>query len=209
MIRVQVTCEGLTPLLMNPLSDEDLENLRTRTRKPKVTDRTAEEEASEKLYKDSDGNIGIPQVNLFSCLVAAGREVILAGRTKVSTATSTKLPSLLTIEEVFFPLIEGSDWIVDKRRGRNPNGGEAVCLVRPKFEEWAFVCTLEIDEVALSEESAKELFRIAGTSVGLCDFRPACKGPFGRFKVGSWVRLDESDAGSSNGRVDRAVLAAA
>ena len=33
--------------------------------------------------------------------------------------------------------------------------------------------------------------------IGLCDFRPSCKGPFGRFKVVAWVKQDGSNNGKS------------
>lgn len=212
MIRVQAQFSGLSPLLMNPMSDEQLDMLRNRTRKPKVLDQSVEDEAREKLYLDDDGTVGIPALNLFACLAEAGREVTYKGRSKISTATSTKLPSFLAIEELFLPFTDHSEWVVDKRRGRNPNGGEAVCLIRPRFDNWQFGATFEIDESVVTEETVKELLRIAGTSVGLCDFRPACKGPFGRFKLAVWEVIEQSDAAAAaagNGKASEAAGEAA
>ena len=196
-MRVLATLRGIHPLLMNPATEELLDQLRNRTPSPKRTDWPAEEEAATKLYRDEDGAIGIPSLNLFSSLVEAGR-LVKAGTKQISTSKSTILPSFLSIEEFFLPFKGDPEWVVDKRRGRNPNGGEMVCLVRPKFADWEFDVTFEIDESEVDEKVVQKLVETAGKKVGLCDFRPACKGPFGRFKVAAWVKLD----GSANGKAE-------
>ena len=195
MIRVLATLRGISPLLMNPATEELLDQLRNRTPAQKRTDWPAEDEAAAKLYRDDDGAIGIPSLNLFSCLAEAGR-LVKSGKKQISTAKSTILPSILSIEEFFLPFKDDPEWVVDKRRGRNPNGGEMVCLVRPKFTDWEFDVTLEIDETEVDESIVRQLVETAGKKVGLCDFRPACKGPFGRFYVAAWVKQD----GSTNGK---------
>jgi hypothetical protein len=181
---------------MNPATEELLDQLRTKTSPPKRTDWSAEDEAETKLYRGDDGAIGIPSLNLFSSLVEAGR-LVKAGTKQISTAKSTILPSFLSIEEFFLPFKNDPEWVVDKRRGRNPNGGEMVCLVRPKFADWEFDATLEIDESEVNEDGVRKLVETAGKKVGLCDFRPACKGPFGRFYVASWVKQDNSTNGKA------------
>jgi hypothetical protein len=77
------------------------------------------------------------------------------------------------------------------QQGRNPNGGEAVCCVRPMFEHWAFFfhCLLDLDE--LPEDTYIRLFGLTGTRIGLCDFRPARKGSFGQFVVVKWERVTD------------------
>ena len=116
MIRVHAVCQGVSPLLMNPMDEATLDSLITGVRLPKVKDRPFEEMAEEKIYRGDDGTIGIPAVNLFACLVEAGRRVKL-GKTQISTKESTILPSFLTIEEFFLPFIDDPEWVVDKRRG--------------------------------------------------------------------------------------------
>jgi hypothetical protein len=54
------------------------------------------------------------------------------------------------------------------------------------FEHWALSFTLVIDQAVIAEKVARELLDIAGTRIGLGDFRPACKGPYGRFVVDHW-----------------------
>jgi len=207
MQRVRVTITGVSPLLMNPATEALIEQLRTRTPAQRRRDWTAEEEAGEKLYKNAKGLIGIPIENLLASLVEAGRSVTLTGRSKVSTATSTQLYAFLSAEEDFLPFpADYQHWQVDKRRGRNPNGGEMVALTRPRFDNWSVTVTLVIDESLIDLSKIRELFDIAGRSVGLCDFRPGCRGRFGRSAVTAWDVLTPkapatTSRASTNGKI--------
>ena len=120
-------------------------------------------------------------------MVEAGRQVKLTGKRSISTKDSSLLPSFLTIEEFFLPFTDQKvEWVTDKRRGKLPKDGTAVCIVRPKFDKWGFSATFIINEDEAAEEKIRDLANRAGSAVGLGDFRPACRGPFGRFKVESW-----------------------
>ena len=57
---------------------------------------------------------------------------------------------------------------------------------RPRFDEWRVSFTLEVDETLFSEALVRELLDIAGKRIGLGDFRPERKGPFGRFRTDAW-----------------------
>jgi hypothetical protein len=201
VIDVEVTCEGLKPLLMNPATEELLNQLRNKTPSPKRTDWSPEDEARTKLYRDVDGRVGIPALNLNSCLIEAGR-MVKNGAKQLSTAKSTIIPSFLSINSLFLPFNGDPKWVADMRRGRNPNGGEMVVLVRPRFDDWSFDFTLEVDDDEINLNVVRSLVETAGKKVGLCDFRPACKGPFGRFAVTKWAPLDGTQNGhaSANAR---------
>ena len=118
MICVRATLRGTTPLLMDPMPDEVLEGIRTKTPLPKRTDWSREEEAATKIYRDSNGAAGIPSENLFASLIEAGRKVKVNGK-QISTAESTILPALLSIEEFFLPFKGRPKWVADMKRGRN------------------------------------------------------------------------------------------
>lgn len=189
MIQVIATMKGVSPILMNPATEELLDQLLggAGARKAKRTDITAKEIASEKIIRE-DGQIGVPALYLFSCLVEAGRQVKLDSKRAISTKESSLLPSFLSIEELFLPFIDqNEEWMIDKRRGKLPKDGTAVCIVRPKFNNWAFNVTFTIDEQQIEEGKVRDLVNRAGSSVGLGDFRPACRGPFGRFKIAEWI----------------------
>ncbi len=196
--QVEVYVEGKMPFLMNPVTDELLEELRTKVSKPKARDRSREDEAKDKIYRQ-DGKIGVPAENLFACLVEAGRQVELKPRQKISTKETTMLPSFLVIEDLFLPFeIQGDEeydpeeeWKADTRRGRNPKDGVMVAIVRPRFNRWGFTAHITVDTSVINLDKVKTLFEIAGRSVGLGDFRPARRGPFGTFLVKRWAVLSE------------------
>lgn len=188
-IRRKVRLEGISPLLMNPATEDLLNELDggAAARKPNKMEETPEEKAAKKVIRNGEEEIGIPAEYLFSCLVSAGRLVKIDAKKNISTLTSTLLPSFLTIEEMFFAF-EDQDvrWEIDRRRGKIPNNGTAVCITRPRFDRWAFSASILIDKNEITEERVRLLFDKAGAAIGLGDFRPSCRGPFGRFKVASW-----------------------
>lgn len=192
MITVEAKIEGVSPLLMNPKTMELLEELRTGVRKPKLRDKSLEEECDPKVIR-KDGVIGIPDRYLFSCLVQAGRKVKYDSRSFMSTAASTLIPIFLEIKEDFFP-ITPSDWVADIQGGVNPHGGEAVAIVRPRFDKWGFTVVIEIDDKEIAEEKVKQLFVMAGKGFGLGDYRPGKRGLYGRFKLAEWNVLSGKKA---------------
>lgn len=186
---VSAVLEGVSPILMNPATDRLLEELYggAGARKPKDPAETPEQAAAKKVIRNGGNEVGLPAEYLFGCLVEAGRMVKIDGRRNISTKESTLIPSFLTIEEHFFPFLDQNEkWVIDMRRGRLPKDGTAVCIVRPRFDKWAFAATLTIDTDEIAEDKVKMLVTKAGTSVGLGDFRPACRGYFGRFKIAKW-----------------------
>ena len=186
--RLRVTCRSLSPMLQNRMSDEVLAGLFNPANRPQPNPEASFEDVAKlKVYKDDDGNVGIPVENLFSCLVVAGRRV-KNGKKPISTAKTTLLPELITIRDSFLTFKGSPEWVVDKRRGVMENQGKsvAVCVVRPKFTAWEFDVETHFDKKMISEDTVRNLLTTAGSSVGLCDFRPAKRGPFGRFSIANW-----------------------
>ena len=86
-------------------------------------------------------------------------------------------------------------WEVDERPIRNPATGGRFLRYRPRFNEWAVEFSVEIDETMIGPKLFRQLVDDAGKKIGLGDFRPACKGPFGRFVVTDWdVEQEEAIA---------------
>lgn len=195
---VKVTVAGISPLIMNRMDDETINGLITGVRPPIKKDTPFKDMAVKKIYRE-DGNgggaIGIPAENLCACLVEAGRSV-KNGKKQISTATTTTIYSMMAVRESFLKFTnlngDGEGWVVDKRRGCLHDKGKttAVGLVRPKFMEWQFEFTVEIDETEANEGLIRQLIELAGKKIGLGDFRPTCKGPFGRFKVIGWEPVE-------------------
>jgi hypothetical protein len=196
IVIVHVMCRGTSPILFNRMSESTLEGLRTKVKPAKAKDvghvRTPREDAAPKIY-GTDACPILPGENLMSCLIAAGSFSRLDAKRQISTAKSTLLPGLMALLDFVLPLVDPdtkkpAKWEPDVRKGTNPNGGEAVCICRPRFDRWAFNCRVEIDDQQIGENAIRQLWDHAGKRVGLGDFRPARKGIFGQFVVEHWAR---------------------
>lgn len=191
LIRKIVLIRGRTPMLQNRLSEEELLKIRNKTKKPKNAPMPSpREEADGKVYL-FDGKPYLPAQNLLSALIEAGKSVRLDGKRQMSTAKSTVLPAFLSIEGQHLFLDDPEtkkpcEWEVDLRGGKNPNGGQAVCVVRPRFDRWQAKLSIMIDCAEIGEPVIRGLFDIAGARVGVGDFRPQKKGIFGQFSVDLW-----------------------
>lgn len=190
MNRINVTLRGISPLLMNRMSDEQLLALHTKEKRKFTAPKEPREAAESRLYRTTVGAPYIPAENLTACLISAGMFIKLDGKRQLSTKQSTLLPAFLAIENAYVPLQDASGkeatWDVDMRQGRNPNGGEAVCIIRPRFDQWRMNVTLSIDMESISENVIRQLIDIAGSRIGLGDFRPQRRGVFGKFVVDQW-----------------------
>lgn len=214
-------CEKLSPLLMNPMTEKILDSLWTGVRDPAPRDVPFDVICEGKVIRNEEGSIGFPVEYLNSAMNAAAREFKLSGNRKLANAQSSLLPAMLTVQEEFLPLTNGTpgeqpSWRVSKMPGRNPKDGVAVCIVRPRFDDWGFEVTIEIDEKQIKPSMIRQLLESTGSRIGLGDFRPARKGRFGRFKVTEWTRLDgegngdevteEEAAATKGGRKRRATV---
>lgn len=193
---IEVVCVQKSALLMDAMSDEDIESALIRgIRKPPDRDSPLEEMAKRKMYRGPNGEIILPASMYFACLRNAGRKVKV-GKSNISTAKTTELPSILTIEEEYFILFDPEtgkpltevDMKTDLRRCMMDNAGKktAVGNVRPRFDRWAFKATLSVDYSGmegLMEAHIRKLVEIAGNRIGVGSWRPTCNGPMGRFRI--------------------------
>lgn len=192
LIRVECTITGITPLLMNAMSEAQLLAIRDKVKSAKSAARPKlRDEAESKLHRLSDGSPHMPAKALYACLINAGQFVRLDARRQITSAKATVLPGMLSLEDAILPLYKAgtkdtATWEVDIQQGRNPNGGEAVCIVRPRFDDWEIRCTLEVDQSQMPVQMAYDLVSIAGRRIGLLDARPQRKGTFGRFGITFW-----------------------
>lgn len=185
-MEIQIAIEGTTPLLMNKFSDAAQMQATNGVRLSSVGDKgTPREQASSRVYLGLNGAPMIPQPNLFRCLIDAG-VYFKAGRSKVTTQKSSLLPACVDIEGAEIPLAFKEDWAVDTRAVRIPATGGRILCYRPCFNDWRLDFVATIDTTMLSPSLFRELVDAAGKRIGLGDFRPACKGPFGKFVVTAW-----------------------
>lgn len=188
MKTVQVAIEGITPLLMNRFTEENevkvMSGISASTLGSKGTPR---EQAAQTAYMDSNGMLYVPGPNLFRSIIEAGK-YHKAGKSKVTTQKSSMIPAGLSLNDVILPLGTGV-FEVDSRSVVIPSTGGRIMKHRARLDEWRLTFTLEIDGTMFDSRFVRQLVDDAGRRVGLGDYRPDRKGPFGKFKV---VRWDES-----------------
>lgn len=190
---VDVTLRGVTPLLQNQMPREIVLLLRPTANRPKyVAPEDPRDEAATKLYLTEDKGLPmVPARCLFACLVSAGKYIKLDGKRQMSTAKSTMLPGFMSITVDHFLIRQpgtkkAAKWEVDIRQGTNPNGSQAVCIIRPRFDAWELSVPITIDTKQIAANRIRELFDIAGSRVGLQDYRPERRGMNGQFRVDKW-----------------------
>ena len=186
MQSISVTIEGTTPLLCNRFTDEAQMAATDGTRLSAVGDKgSPQEQARSRLYIGHDGKPMVPQPNLFRCLIDAGK-FFKNGRGKVTTQKSSLIPACVEIEGLEVPIRHKEPWSVDTRAVRIPSTGGRILCHRPCFHDWKLAFALKVDTDLISLKLVREIVDAAGKRVGLGDFRPDCKGPFGKFVVTQW-----------------------
>jgi hypothetical protein len=95
------------------------------------------------------------------------------------------VPAGVQVEELVVPL-GTKDFEVDSRRVVIPSTGGAIMKHRARVDEWVCTFTLDIDTEIFTAKFVRQLLDDAGKKVGLGDYRPARRGPFGKFVVIEW-----------------------
>lgn len=78
------------------------------------------------------------------------------------------------------------DFTLDSRAVVMPATKGRVVRHRPRLDEWKIAGVIEWDPTLITEQQVRRIVDDTGTRVGILDFRPEKKGPFGRFTVTTW-----------------------
>lgn len=183
-MNIKVTIQGITPLLCNRFTDEASLSNGTSAAIRVGKKGTPREQCEPKLYTDSVNTKGIPGCNVLAALVGAGR-FIKAGRKTLTTVKSSIVPAGVTVDELLCVLTPQS-WEVDSRSVVSPATGGRVMCHRPRFDKWTLSFSLAVDDTLFAPDVVRQLLDEAGKKIGLGDFRPERRGPFGRFVVIGW-----------------------
>lgn len=190
-MKIGVTIKGITPLLMNRFTDE-AEIATTSGHSPAFRGNgkgTPRQQAERTAYRDpASGDLYLPGPNIFAGLVEAGKFHKL-GRNKVTTQKSSLVPAGIMVEEIMVPL-GVKDFEVDSRRVRIPATGGCIMRHRARLDVWAATFTIDLDESMFGPDFVRLLVDDAGKKIGIGDYRPATRGPFGRFTVTRWEVAD-------------------
>lgn len=172
--KIDVTIKGVSPLLMHafPMVDP-----------PKGWEKwTPEEQARVAEYRDPDSlECFVPGVAIQRALVNAA--VYSKGKGRASLQKPVAACVIITPERCTLGV---KTYTVDSRPVVVPATKGRIIRHRPRFDSWQCSFSLEYDPQLISEKEIRQVIDDAGLRVGLLDFRPERKGPFGRFAVVSW-----------------------
>lgn len=147
-----------------------------------IEKKTKEEQAEIAAYRDPDTSaLYIPGICLQRALVGAA--TFSKGKGRATLQKPVAACVLVAPERLGLGV---KDYVIDARAVVVPATRGRIVRYRPRVDTWSTSFELEFDEELLTEEQLRIVVDDAGTRVGLLDFRPACKGPFGRFIVTRW-----------------------
>src|SRR5262245_11373834 len=169
---VQVTIQGTSPLLMHAFPMVPIEGL---------DKKTPLEQATLALYKATDDTIYVPGVAIQRTFINGA--VYSKGKGRGTLQRSAAACLMISPEHV---TMDPQGWEIDSRPVVVPATKGRVMRHRPRFDKWTLTFEIEYDDVLLNAKELRKIVDDSGQRVGLLDFRPANKGPFGRFMVTSW-----------------------
>lgn len=169
-----VTCriDGISPLLMHRYLMEPIEAIE---KKP------AAEQAEYSAYRVDGKGLYVPGQAFQRALVGGASYVKGKGR---STMAKPVAACVLIMDE--YLLLGVDKYEIDARAVRIPSTGGRIVRYRPRLNTWGFEVEFHFDDSLLSEVQMRAVVDATGSRVGLLDFRPEKKGPFGRFVVNKW-----------------------
>lgn len=157
-------------------------------------------------YRNQDGNVSMPFMNLTAAIRRAAAKITLKGNKSYKEIAASEinfgaveylkftvngaevaLPSLPDLMKMTFAkqaeLVKKLGFKLDVRRAAI--GPKKHVRVRPRFEQWEVSGEVHVGDAELiTKERLNLIFDLSG-KVGLGDWRPGCKtpGPFGMFKA--------------------------
>ena len=215
-MQVDFTLQGATPLLMHYDSVEWADVMASWRIDPANKARSVARDDRSPwwtwigyLYHDGK-HVSMPAQNIMACLLKAGGQVVMKRQTTYKSLTQSGLfihtehckffcadrqiefaPILSAMEDADFEfkaaqgLAKENGFLLDVRRGSV--GSSKHIRVRPRFDDWRVDGRMEvIADADIKLPTLKTIFEIAGSRMGLCDWRPSAPkkpGPYGRFTV--------------------------
>jgi len=174
-MEAKVTIRGMSPLLMKRYPLEPIEGLE---KKPK------EEQAELAAYRiPKTGELYIPGDAIQRALINGAAYSKGRGRASLQKVSA----ACILVSQEFVGLgtnkyeIDSRPVVVPATRGR-------ILRHRPRIDRWKAQFNVEWDETLVNEVQVKRIIEDTGKLVGLLEFRPACKGRFGRFELAKWEK---------------------
>lgn len=173
-----VDIKGISPLLMHAYPMVEI---------PGIEKQPPEVQAEHAAYRipGNSRELYLPGIALQRALVSAAG--YSKGKGRSSLVKQTAACVLVSPEWIGLTVKE---YAIDARPVVIPATKGRIIRYRPRLDSWECSFSIEFDETLLSEKQLREIVDNCGSRVGVLDFRPEKKGPFGRFMVVKWERLE-------------------
>jgi hypothetical protein len=184
----QIEIRGVTPLLIHRFGDATEQASATRRVQVDSTDPRAE--ATKHAYIASDGTFYFSAFSIPNAMAAAGANHKMRGSRKTLRFV---VPSAVRVTTDTVTILNGAgpaaSFEVDGRPVTIPATKGRIMRYRPRFDCWGARFDLAVNDALLSSEDAHRLLNEAGETIGIGDFRPEKRGPFGTFRVTRFEEL--------------------
>jgi len=163
MKTLKVKLTGTSPLLMHAYKGND---------NPELKNQSPRDQAEFGTYRSATGELILPTENIHRAMIA--------GANYVKKGLGRKISGAAIIQEPEMP-VGAKDFSVDSRgvvvmKNR-------IVRHRARIEKWGGTFNVEYDGTLITEKELKAVVEKTGQLIGIGDFRPEKKGPFGRFTV--------------------------
>lgn len=179
-----VTVKGISPLIVHAWSEKAKGMMRDKQQKQARVAKEAKDPKADFLaskYLDSQGRDCVPASGFRNAMISAGR-------------FSEGVPMTIIRGSIF--VLADSDGLIpidasecrmreDMVRvgGKGPGTGVADLRYRAEYNPWQCRLRIQYNANSLSLPQVLNLIRLAGLSVGLCEWRPEKNGQYGRFDI--------------------------
>jgi hypothetical protein len=170
---LEVTIKGISPLLMHSFPLVPIEA---------IEKKTPAEQAELAAYRDPETEeLYVPATAVQRAMVSAASFSKGKGRQTLQRPVAACVmvsPERIGLGKTTYE-IDTRPVVVPATKGR-------VLRHRPRLNEWELSFKIEYDDTLLKETDVRRILDDMGSRVGLLDFRPEKKGPFGRSMVIAW-----------------------
>lgn len=183
---INVVIEPISPYMQNRMPD-GYDGGRG-TKSIAKTNRLPRDVATEAAYINEEGNCFIPSEHIYGAFVSAARNTKIGKRSAAWVA-----PAAIQV----FPLqiVIGKTFEVDSRTAVNSSGGPSkklrIVVHRPRYDAYKAAFTINLDESLMNIDDCHKILCDAGNQVGIGSYRVDQKGPFGRFRVVLWEKVED------------------
>jgi len=179
---VEVEIQGLPPgMLMASKRIMDANLAEGGTGKKKKV-RRPEEEAELHAYwtmEDRKKVLGLPWNNLYRCICDGAGQFKYKGQKTMSTI----IAATITCETEVISLGTKDYEVYQEWCRIPPRTGSVVKVARPRVKKWSAQFTVLVDDELYEASILEEIINHAGRNIGVGPWRPALKGPYGKFFV--------------------------